>query len=710
MKQILIRRGHAIIADVPIPSIESNEILVQVKVSCLSIGTEMSGVRLSSVPMWKRALKQPENVSKIIQMATTQGIGNAIDAVLEKKNAANPTGYSSSGIVIEVGNDIKDIKVGDSIACAGSPHAEVLKVTRNLCVPIPEGLDFESASTVTLGAIAMQGVRRASPTLGETFVVIGLGVLGQLTVQLLKANGCKTIGVDIDPSRIQLAENSGLDIGVHPKTTNEIEQVIRLTNGSGADGVIITAASTSDELISTAFKMCRKKGRVVLVGDVGLHLNRADFYAKELDFFISTSYGPGRYDNRYEEQGLDYPLSYVRWTENRNMQEYLYLLSKKQINVTSMVSATYEVSNSPAAYALLNEDKGKHLMVLLTYPEMPEKPLTKFNVKSKAKTNQTSKITRVAIIGAGGFARGVHLPILKALPENFKIQSIVTRTGHSSKSIADQFGAVYASTDYKQVLQDPEVDAVIIATRHDLHGKMALEALMSGKHVLVEKPLCLNESELADLDSFISNTESEQLPVLLTGYNRRFSPFAEKMHFMLKQRTAPFILNYRMNAGYIPAEHWVHGSQGGGRNIGEACHIYDLFTYLANAECVDISVSSINPGNNYYGFSDNFVATLRFSEGSVATLTYTSLGSKEYLKETADLYFDGKIALLQDYSNMEIYGAKEKGFKLKLQDKGHKNQLLAFSDAIQTGIWPIPWWQQALVSKISFTVENQLNS
>jgi predicted dehydrogenase/threonine dehydrogenase-like Zn-dependent dehydrogenase len=710
LKQILIRSGHAIVADVPCPSIESNEILVQVKVSCLSIGTEMSGVRLSSVPMWKRALKQPENVSKIIQLATTQGIGNAIGAVLEKKNATNPTGYSSAGIVIEVGNDIKDIKVGDFIACAGSPHAEIIKVSRNLCVPIPEGLDFESASTVTLGAIALQGVRRANPTLGETFVVIGLGVLGQLSVQLLRANGCKTIGVDIDRSRINLAEKSGLDIGVHPDASNEIEQVIRLTGGFGADGVIITAASASDELISTAFKMCRKKGRVVLVGDVGLNLNRSDFYSKELDFFISTSYGPGRYDNKYEEQGLDYPLSYVRWTENRNMQEYLYLLSKKQVQIESMVSATYPVLNSPEAYALLNEDKGKHLMVLITYPGIPEKNENLKLVKSKSQNIIENRLIRVAIIGAGGFARGVHLPILKSLKDRFKIQAIVTRTGHSSKSIAEQFGAVYASTNYKEVLLDPEIDAVIIATRHDLHGSMALEALKHGKHVLLEKPTCLKQTEFDDLDHFICNSTLEQLPVLLTGYNRRFSPFAVKMQNMLHNKTAPIIINYRMNAGFIPHDHWVHSSQGGGRNLGEACHIYDLFTFLTNSECIDVAVSSIRSENSQYSYSDNFVTTLRFKDGSVASLTYTSLGSKDYIKESADLFSDGKISILHDYSKLDIYGSKEKGINLKTQDKGHTNQLIEFADAIRSGIWPIPWWQQAQVCKIGFTIEEQLNS
>jgi len=707
MKQILIRRGAAILEDVPKPNIEANEILVKVKASCLSIGTELSGVKLSSVPMWKRALNQPENVRKIISMASTQGIGEAINAVKEKKNLANPTGYSSSGLVLEVGSAVSDIKVGDRVACAGSPHAEIIKVNRNLCTLMPEELDFGSASTVTLGAIALQGVRRAQPTMGETFVIIGLGVLGQLVHQLLKANGCMTIGLDLDKSRVELAQNLGLNIGLNPDENNDFEQISRLTNGFGADGVIITAASPSNNIISTAFQMCRKKGRVVLVGDVGLDLKRSDFYAKELDFFISTSYGPGRYDHNYEEKTLDYPVAYVRWTENRNMEEYLRLLARGQVSVREMVSAEYPVEESTEAYAVLNTHKDKYLMILITYKDDDQVAETP-KVLIKSDRGFSEEKIRIAVIGAGGFARGTHLPILKSLDDKFALQAVVTRTGHTAKSVAEQYGAAYASTDYSEVLNDPQVDAVIIATRHHLHGKMALEALKAGKHVLLEKPLALTYAELQDLDHFISNEKADSLPVLLTGYNRRFSPYANTMKGLIKNRSTPFIINYRMNAGFIPSDHWVHGDEGGGRNLGEACHIYDLFVALAQSKVAELTAQCIRPAGNHYRFNDNFITTLTFEDGSIASLTYTALGSKEYAKETADLYCDGKTAVLTDYLKLDVYGVRGKSIKSGTQDKGHISQLLSFYDSIKSGTWSIPWWEQLESSRIALAVESQL--
>lgn len=707
MKQILIRSGAAIIAEVPQPMIEPDEILVQVRVSCLSIGTEMSGVKLSAVPMWKRALNQPDNVKKVINMAATHGISQAISTIREKKNLSNPTGYSSSGVVVEIGSSVSDLKIGDRVACAGSPHAEFIKVTRNLCVPIPEEIDFDSASTVTLGAIALQGIRRAQPTLGETFVVIGLGVLGQLTIQMLKANGCKTIGLDLDKTRIDLAKKLGMNIGLDTNEKNDFEQISRFTNGYGADGVIITAASSSNEIISTAFKMCRKKGRVVLVGDVGLDLKRPDFYAKELDFFISTSYGPGRYDHQYEEKGLDYPISYVRWTENRNMEEYLRLLANDQVSIKSMVSATYPVEDASEAYAVLNTQKNKYLMILLTYPEKEVPIITRIDITSGKVALKNEKV-RIAVLGAGGFARGTHLPLIKSLNNKYALQAIVTRTGNTAKSVAEQFGAVYASTDYREVLNDPNVDAVIIATRHLLHGQMALEALKAGKHVLLEKPLALTYQDIKNLDLFIKETNEKDLPVLMTGYNRRFSPFAKKMQSLLNARSAPFIINYRMNAGFISDDHWVHGPEGGGRNLGEACHIYDLFLYLANSRVTELTAASIKPLSNHYRYNDNFVTTLSFENGSIATLTYTALGSRDYSKEMADLYYDGKIVILNDYKSLDVYGKQEKPIIVSLQDKGHKNQLIEFYEAIRTGKWPIPWWQQQQSAQIALAVEGQL--
>lgn len=707
MKQVLIQKGGAIVSDVPAPRIDVGEILVKVNTSCLSVGTEMSGVRSSATPIWRKVLADPQKIVTTIQTVKSIGVNRVWSLVEQKKGAAHPTGYSAAGIVMKVGPNITDILPGDRVACAGAQyayHAEYIKVPRNLCTPIPNEVNWKEASCVTLGAIALQGLRRATPTLGETFVVIGLGILGQLTVQLLKANGCKVIGIDLDEKRITLAKSLGMDMGF--TESSAIDDVARLTDGFGADGVIITAATSSDAVVSSAFRMCRKKGRVVLVGDVGLSLNRADFYSKEIDFFISSSYGPGRYDNRYEEQGLDYPLPFVRWTENRNMSEFLQQVGRKTVKIEPLISSCFPVEEATQAYASLSNETEKPLMVLLTYNNNEFVP--KFSVKLNEQSVSTKDKIKVAVIGAGGFARSAHLPNLRSLSNRFSIHTIVTRSGHIAADIAKQFGAVNASTDYKTVLADPEINAVIIATRHHLHCTMALDALKAGKHVLVEKPLALTESEISQLDNYIRN--APQSPVLFTGYNRRFSPYAIRMADILSKRTNPFIINYRMNAGYIPLDNWVHGTEGGGRNIGEACHIYDLFTFLTNEEVINISAKSIVPQTGYYGKNDNFVATMNFKDGSVATLTYSAAGSIHYPKEIAEIFVDGKLVVMTDYKKLDIFGEGTKSIKNAIADKGLRQELIAFADAINQGEWKMPWWQQLQSARIALEVETQITN
>jgi len=643
-------------------------------------------------------------------MAASKGLKRTWNLIEEKRNESRPTGYSAAGIVVEVGSDIKDIAAGDRVACAGggyAVHAEFIRVPRNLCVPISDATDWAGASTVTLGAIALQGVRRAEPTLGETFVVIGLGILGQLTLQLLRTNGCRTIGIDIDNDRLELARKLGMDIGLDAGDS-DLEQVARLTDGLGADGAIITAATASDAVVSQAFKVCRKKGRVVLVGDVGLNLSREDFYAKEIDFRISTSYGPGRYDTRYEEQGFDYPAAYVRWTENRNMAEYLRLVAEQEISLEALISARFPVDEATQAYASLNTSTSKPLMVLLTYPNDDVEPTRTLRITKAVAT--TPGVIRVAVIGAGAFACSQHLPNLQSQKNRFAIQTVVSQSGHNASKAAKQFGAAKASTDYEEVLADSEVDAVIIATRHHLHADMALRALKVGKHVLVEKPLALNATELGALDEFITATDESSVPVLLTGYNRRFSDYAARMAQFLKNRSGPFVLNYRMNAGYIPPDHWVQGQEGGGRNLGEACHIYDLFTFLADAEIDEVSPLAIKPESKHYARNENFVATLRFADGSIASLTYVAMGSTDYAKETADLYVDGKTMVMQDYEKLDVYGGGAKPLRTSTPEKGFAAELLAFADGINNGQWPIPWWQQRQVSNVALEVERKLLS
>lgn len=710
MKQVLIRRGQTVLDDVPAPMSEPGTVLVQVRYSCISTGTELSGLRASGVPPWKQALKDPAKLRKAVALIAREGLGHFRNLVQAKREAGNPCGYSAAGIVCEVGPDIVDLRPGDRVACAGSQcahHAELIRVPRNLVVEVPERVDLAAASTVALGAIALQGIRRASPTLGETFVVLGLGLLGQLTAQMLKANGCAVIGADLDVARITLAKQHGLDVGLFPEDGDSIAQVLRLTDGHGADGVIITAATPADAVVATAFQMCRRKGRVVLVGDVGLHLNRADFYEKELDFFISTSYGPGRYDSRYEEQGLDYPIGHVRWTENRNMGQYLRLLAEGKVQVAPLISATFPLEQAPAAYeALRQEGPSRPLMVLLHYPDDTAPSPARTIANPQARPARPGRV-RLAIVGAGHFVQTTHLPNLQSLADRFHVRAVVNRTGHHAAAVARRIGAEHASTDFQEILDDPAIDAVLIATRHHLHAPMTLAALRAGKHVLVEKPLALEADELQAIEEFFAAADSP--PMLLTGFNRRFSPCARRLKELTAHRGNPMVLSYRMNAGHLPGDHWVHGSEGGGRNRGEACHIYDLFTFLIEQPVVRMSVHAIAPATDHYRRDDNFVATFHFADGSLATLTYTALGNSSFPKERLEVFTDGKVFVLDDYRTLEVSGTSARGWQSRRSEKGHREELIAFADAIQRGgPWPIALAEQVQATAMALQVERAL--
>lgn len=712
MKQVLIRGGEAIVDDVPAPCVEPGTVLVRLDHSCISIGTEMSGVRASAVPLWKRAARQPEKVTKVLRAIATQGLTNTLTEIEGKLTAGEPTGYSASGVILEAGAGIDDMRPGDRVACAGSQfahHAEVIRVPRNLAVPIPDTLAFADASTVTLGAIALQGVRRANPTLGETFVVIGLGILGQLTSQLLRAHGARVIGTDLDPARIDLGLELGMNVGINPADTGDVEHVFSHTDGLGADGVIITAATPSDAVVSTAFRMCRRKGRVVVVGDVGLGLDRADLYAKELDFFISTSYGPGRYDRRYEELGLDYPVAYVRWTENRNMEEYLRLLAERRVTVGQLITITYPVEQASEAYRTLAAGTAKPLMVLLSYRRDGDPAGNRMVTNPRARPQRAGPI-RVALVGAGAFAKGMHLPNLRALAKSYQLHAVVSRTGHNATATARQFGASYSTTEYQQVLADPDVDLVLIATRHDRHAAQVLEALRAGKHVFVEKPLALTRAERDGIAGFFESlSDGATSPVLLTGFNRRFSPSARRIAELVKARSNPMILNYRMNAGYLPLDHWVHTTEGGGRNRGEACHMYDLFTYLTGSRVAAVHASTIVPSTGVYSPSDNFVATITFEDGSLATLTYTALGARDHSKEQMEIFVDGKVLVLDDYKKLTVTGGRAAGVRTSTTQKGQKEEMEALAMTIREGgEWPIPLWQQLQATDIALQVEEYL--
>jgi predicted dehydrogenase len=709
VKQVLIQGGGVQVDEVPAPGVSSKNVLVRVEYSCISAGTELTGVKLSGMPLYRRALKQPEHVKRVLEMVRDEGLRRTTNKVLGRLAGGIPTGYSAAGTVIDVGEEVQTFSVGERVACAGAGvanHAEFIDVPVNLAVKVPNQVELDVASTVTLGAIALQGIRRTQPTLGETVAVIGLGLLGQLTVQMLRANGCRVIGSDLDPHRVAIAKENGADWGSNPAEEDFVHRVNMVTDGWGADAVIITAATPSHEVTRQAMRACRKKGRVILVGDVGLNLQRSDLYAKELDFLISTSYGPGRYDAYYEEGGIDYPLAYVRWTENRNMEAYLQLLAEKQVSLQNLGLVTYAIEEASQAYEALREHKDKPLIVLLSYQTQTDKVGRTVTLRSRPKV--TNRI-RVGLVGAGSFVQGVHLPNLIKLRRHFELRCVMSRTGATAKALASRYEANYATTDIDELLDDPEVDLVMISTRHDLHGRQVLRCLQAKKHVFVEKPLALTEVELDAIEQLYATTADA--PLLMTGFNRRFAPGLQRVGAILAERTTPLIVNYRMNAGYIPLDHWVHGREGGGRNIGEACHIYDLFNFLANAELASVHAASISPTNARWAINDNFVATVSYKDGSVTTLTYTAMGDREYPKERMDIYADGKVICMDDYKSVTVAGAKQKGWRSAIMQKGHLEELEALASALKSGsAWPISLAQQLQATRISFLVEDAIRA
>ena len=707
MKQVFFRRGEVVVEEVPAPAAEAGAVIVRTAYSCISSGTELAGVRASGRSLLARAIEEPAKIGRLVAMAAVHGAREALRTVQEKAETAHPTGYSAAGVVVEAGEGVSDLRPGDRVACAGSQsahHAELIRVPRNLCARVPDDLALEAAATVTLGAIALQGVRRANPTLGEAFAVIGLGILGQLTVQLLKANGCRVVAIDVDAARVQLARSLGADWGLNSGDDAVAEAVLRHTGGHGADGAIVTASGTSDAILSLAFNLCRKKARVVLVGDVGMNLQRADLYEKELDFLVSSSYGPGRYDRRYEEEGLDYPIGYVRWTENRNMAEYLSLLASGRVSVAPLLANRFELAQAPAAYASL-ASAARPLAALLEYKDAPSTEPVRI---APAIAPRPGRL-RLALIGAGSFARAAHVPALRALSELYAIQAVVSRTGHKAKELAANVGASYAASDVDAVLGDKDVDAVLIATRHDSHAALALRALQAGKHVLVEKPLALQAPELDAIEDFFKGRASGTAPLLMTGFNRRFSPCGRVLRALIAESGGAAVLGYRMNAGFLPPDHWVFGAEGGGRNRGEACHLYDFLTYLTNAKVRSVSAAAAAPRGGPYRADDNFAAALTFDDGSVASVIYTAMGSSAAPKEQLDAYFSGAVARLDDFRRLECTGRAAPLVQSSQPDKGLREELEAFHAAASGGgDWPIPLWQQLQATRIAFEVERRI--
>lgn len=709
MIQAIVKKGKVLGEEVSSPNVSKGAVLIKVVNSCISAGTEMSGISNSGKSLIKRAMEQPQNVKKVIDMVKSDGISKAYSKVKGKLDGGNPTGYSISGVVIAVGDGVIKFKVGDSVAAAGAGlanHAEYVDVPQNLVMPMPQDMSFEDASTVTLGGIAMQGVRRADMRMGEYCVVVGAGILGLLAIEMLRLSGIRVIAVDLDESRLEIAKDLGAELIVNPMKENAVDIVTNYTGGYGADCVLFTAATGSSEPLSQAFQMTRKKGQVILVGVVGMEIKREDMYAKELDFKISTSYGPGRYDNIYEEKGCDYPYAYVRWTENRNMTEYLRLLSIGDIKLEKLINAKYTIKNVSEAFESLNQPQ-KPLMVLLDYGKTELSELKNYinhDKKVILNDNPISKdIINVALVGAGGFATGMHLPNIEYLSKKYKLHAVMNRTGHKAKEVAKQYGAKYATTNYDDVLNDKDIDLVLIATRHDSHAALTLKALNAGKNVFVEKPLATTQEELNLIKSFY-DSDIKNKPMLFVGFNRRFSKYTDKIKKHTDKRINPLLIRYRMNAGYIALNHWVH--EDGGRMIGEACHIIDLMTSLTNSKIESISVESLTPNNLNYSSSDNKSITLKYQDGSVASIEYFAVGSKDLSKEFMEVHFDGKSIVLDDYKTLKGYGLKLDEISTDISQKGQLEELEVLYDALKGNNkkWAIELWDMMQTTEISFLI------
>ncbi|HPG38206.1 MAG TPA: bi-domain-containing oxidoreductase [bacterium] len=697
MIQAIIKKGQVISETIPAPMVSPNSVLIKVVNSCISAGTEVSGMMAARQSFIQKTLMQPEKIQKAVNKIKSDGFNYVYRqvrgmAVQEKQKAETgaPTGYSIAGIVLAVGEAVTKFKPGDHVAAAGAGfanHAEYVDVPENLVIPMPVDMSFVDASTVTLGGIAMQGVRRADLKLGEFCVVIGAGILGLLAIQILRISGIRVIALDFSNNRLSVAQSFGVENTINPANENPVKAVENITGGYGTDAVLFTAATSDNNALSQAFKMCKKKGKVILVGVAGNEVKRDDMYQKELDFLISTSYGPGRYDKNYEEKGLDYPYAYIRWTENRNMQEYLRLVNSRQIVLDKMINAIYPIEKVTDAFAALSAPDNKPLMVILDYGKIEQELINYKNHTRKISINSepvNKDVINVALIGAGGFASTFHLPNIEKLNKKFRLQAVMDQSGLKAKNIAEKFNAGYATTNIEEILSDSDVDLVMICTRHDSHAPLTLQALHAGKHVFVEKPLATNQNELDGIVTYYQSLQNTLIkPNLMVGFNRRFSKYALEIKKHVDKRINPLFIHYRMNAGYLPLDHWVH--ENGGRMVGEMCHIIDLMSFLTNSVVESINCESLYPVNNKFSDKDNKSITLKYKDGSICSIDYFAVGSTKFPKEYMEVHFDEKTIIMDDYKSLQSFGFQINNITSRTSEKGHFEELEALYQILKTG-------------------------
>ena len=709
MKQVLQNRktGRPFVGEVPAPALQRGRVLVRTVASLISAGTERAAVELVSKGLVQEARQRPDLVKAVVAKVKNEGLFNTFASVRDKMAASQALGYSAAGIVSAVAEDVTEFQIGDRVACAGvgfASHAEVLSVPKNLCVHLPEDVSFESGAYGTLGAIALQGVRLAEPTLGESVVVIGLGLVGQLTVQLLKANGCRVFGLDLDQSRVSLALEMGADKAL---VSNEAaaKEIETWTRGHGADAVLITAATDSNQPVELAARVSRLKGRVIVVGMTGMDIPRQPFFSRELKLIISMSYGPGRYDPDYEERGHDYPLPYVRWTEKRNIESFLELVGDKRVNVERLTTHRFPIDEAEHAYRLISGDvQEPYLGVVLNYDPETE-VVRRVSLGAPAPARKAEKSIVVGVVGAGGYVPAMLLPHFKS--EGVEFRSIATASGVSAHDVGKRFEFAYAVSSADEVLDDPEVNLVVIGTRHDTHAELSRKALERDKHVFVEKPLALNDHEL---DSVLDVAGSSARK-LMVGFNRRFSPLAVRANDFFAGRDTPLSILYRVNAGRIPKEHWTQNAEeGGGRIVGEVCHFIDLMQYLTGAPPVFVFAESMSAKSGKIVDADSVFITLRFADGSNGAVAYLSEGDKALAKERVEIFGGGRVFVLDDYRRATLYkDGREEQVTLKAQDKGQQAQVRAVcASVVEGGASPIGLDELAATSRATFRVLDSL--
>lgn len=670
MKQIIqsFKTGETVLEDVPAPQVSKGAVLIKTSRSLVSLGTERMLVEFGKANLIQKARQQPDKVKQVLDKIKAEGLMPTLDSVFNKLAQPLPLGYCNVGTVIEVGEGVKNFKVGDRVASNGN-HAEYVCVPVNLVTHIPDNVSDEEAVFTVIGSIGLQGIRLCNPTLGETIVVIGLGLIGLLTCQLLIANGCKVIGIDLDESKVALARNFGVD-AINPlKGTDPVRYVNEITTGNGADGVIITASAKTNDIISQAAQMSRKRGRIILVGVIGLNINRADFYEKELSFQVSCSYGPGRYDEDYEQKGIDYPFPFVRWTEKRNFETILNTIASGHLNVKPLITEKILLESYKNIYGDIGNSHA--IASILVYPQQQEHT-TVITVHNHSFSGSKGVM---GVIGAGNFTKMTLLPAFKGL--NASLKYIASAKGLSGTALAQKHNIAKSTTDYKEILKDTEIDLVLITTRHDQHARLVIESLQAGKNVFVEKPLALNENELGQIVSAYRSSLT-----LTVGFNRRFSPHSQKVKSLVGNSTMNVIAT--MNAGFIPKNVWVHDRQvGGGRIIGEACHFIDLITYFTGSRVVAVCMNAMgeNPEEN----TDNASILLRYENGSTGVINYFANGSKSYSKERIEVYSQERTAIIDNFRITQGYGFK--GFsKLKTKlDKGHREQFRLLMERTKNG-------------------------